>query len=62
MEAKIGQLYIIDLLYIGMLLRDVPTSEKRIQKTAMAIWERSYLPKYLGMGPAKKNDSKEVDD
>lgn len=55
MEAKIGQLYIIDLLYIGILLRDVPAAEKQIRKTAMAIWERSYLPKYLGIGPAKKS-------
>ncbi len=55
MEAKIGQLYIIDLLYIGILLRDVPAAKKHIKQTAHAIWDRSYLPKYLGMGPAEKN-------
>lgn len=37
MEAKISQLFIIDLLYIGILLKNVPIYVKHLEDTAEAI-------------------------
>jgi RpiR family carbohydrate utilization transcriptional regulator len=42
MEAKVGQLYIINILYISLILRNLPSSLDPIEKTAAAIWDRSY--------------------
>lgn len=47
MEAKVGQLYLINFLYIGLLLRNVPETLKPIEKTAAAIWNRSYHSEIL---------------
>jgi RpiR family carbohydrate utilization transcriptional regulator len=44
MEAKIEQLFVIDLLYIGVLLRDVPMFTRNLDATARAIWDRSGGP------------------
>ena len=41
MEAKICQLFVIDLLYIGVLLKDVPVHKRHLEGTARAIWDRS---------------------
>ena len=41
MEAKVSQLLIIDLLYIGILLKDVPIFTQRLEETAEAIRNRS---------------------
>lgn len=41
MEAKVCQLFVIDLLYIAILLRDVPVFTRNLQATADAIWDRS---------------------
>jgi DNA-binding MurR/RpiR family transcriptional regulator len=41
LEARACQLFIIDLLYIGMLLRDVPTYGRRMEGTADAIRDRA---------------------
>jgi hypothetical protein len=44
MEAKIAQLFVIDLLYIGVLLRDIPVFKRNLDSTARAIWDRSGGP------------------
>lgn len=44
MEAKICQLFVIDLLYIGVLLKDVPVFKRHLEGTARAIWDRSVGP------------------
>ena len=44
MEAKVCQLFLIDLLYIKILLRDVPVFTRNLQATADAIWDRT-LPR-----------------
>lgn len=41
LEAKVCQLFIIDLLYIGVLLKDVPAFTRHLEATAQAIWDRS---------------------
>lgn len=41
MEAKIAQLFVIDLLYLGVLLRDIPVFKRNLEATAEAIWDRS---------------------
>ncbi len=41
MEAKVCQLFVIDLLYIGALLKDVPVFTRQLEATARAIWDRS---------------------
>jgi RpiR family carbohydrate utilization transcriptional regulator len=40
LEARVSQLFIVDLLYIGVLLRDVPKYSRRIEGTAEAIRDR----------------------
>jgi len=42
MEAKISQLLIIDLLYIGILLKNIPIFNNYLENTARAIWDKSY--------------------
>lgn len=42
MEAKVSQLFIIDLLYIGILLKNIPAFTDYLEETAKAIWDRSY--------------------
>lgn len=41
MEAKLCQLFVIDLLYIGVLLKDVPVFKRNLEATASAIRHRS---------------------
>lgn len=41
MEAKVCQLFVIDLLYIGVLLKDVPVFKRHLEATAGAIRNRS---------------------
>lgn len=42
MEGKVSQLFIIDLLYIGILLKNIPTFTDYLEETAKAIWDKSY--------------------
>lgn len=41
MEAKVCQLLVIDLLYIAVLLQNVPKFTRQLEETAAAIWDRS---------------------
>jgi len=45
MEGKVSQLFIIDLLYIGILLKNIPVFTGYLEETAEAIWDRSYHSK-----------------
>jgi RpiR family transcriptional regulator, carbohydrate utilization regulator len=56
MEAKIGQLFIIDLLYIGVVLRNIPAAMRNLEDTAAAIWDRSYIPSLIGVVPRRKSE------
>jgi len=42
MEGKASQLFIIDLLYIGILLKNIPSYTNYLEETAKAIWDKSY--------------------
>jgi len=42
MEGKASQLFIIDLLYIGILLKNIPAFTNYLEETASAIWDKSY--------------------
>lgn len=42
MEAKVSQIYIIDLLYINMVLKNVPSTKAYLDETARVVWNRSY--------------------
>lgn len=44
MEAKVSQVFIIDLLYIGILLKNIPAFNKYLEETAKAVWNRSFQP------------------
>ncbi len=55
MEAKIGQLYIIDLLYIGILLRDVPAANnKTIKHTDTPFGIAAICPSIWGWAPRRR--------
>jgi len=45
MEGKVSQLFIIDLLYIGILLKNIPKFNNYLEETAKAIWDKSYHEK-----------------
>lgn len=45
MEGKVSQLFIIDLLYIGILLKNIPAFTNYLEETAKAIWDKSYHEK-----------------
>ena len=42
MEGKVSQLFIIDLLYIGVLLKNIPIFTNYLEESARAIWDRSF--------------------
>lgn len=42
MEGKASQLFIINLLYIGILLRNIPVFINNLEETAKSIWDKSY--------------------
>ena len=42
MEGKASQLFIIDLLYVGILLKNIPAFTNYLEETASAIWDKSY--------------------
>ena len=42
MEGKASQLFIINLLYIGILLKNIPAFTNYLEETAKAIWDKSY--------------------
>lgn len=46
MEARISQVFIIDLLYIGILLNNIPAFTEYLKETAQAIWNRSFQTNY----------------
>ena len=45
MEGKVSQLFIIDLLYIGILLKNIPKFNNYLEEIAKAIWDKSYHEK-----------------
>ena len=45
MEGKASQLFIINLLYIGILLKNIPVFTDYLEETAKAIWDKSYHQK-----------------
>jgi len=42
MEAKVSQLYIIDLLYINIVIQDTSLHKDYLEETAKAVWKRSF--------------------
>lgn len=60
MEGKVSQLFIIDLLYIGILLKNIPKFNNYLEETAKAIWDRSYHIKnpVTSITSEKNNDPK----
>jgi len=57
MEGKASQLFIIDLLYIGILLKNIPAFTGYLEETAKAIWDKSYHPEGSGNPEKDNNDS-----
>ncbi len=54
MEGKASQLFIIDLLYIGILLKNIPAFTNYLEETAKAIWDKSYH--HEDLDNSKKDD------
>jgi len=59
MEGKASQLFIIDLLYIGILLKNIPAFTDYLEETAKAIWDKSYHQKDPDNSEKDDNSSEE---